>query len=56
MHFREPSRESMTQAQGRGQVTGSCDHGHELMGSVTCRNFADKLSSYWLLKHSAHWS
>lgn len=41
MHFREPSCEGMTQAQERGLVTGFCDHSNELLGSITCGDFAD---------------
>jgi hypothetical protein len=56
MHFREPSCEGTTQAQESRQVKGSCDHSNELLGSIACGDFADKLSSYRLVKHSAQWS
>jgi hypothetical protein len=42
---------------GLGQVSGSCEHGNEPVGSVKGRTFFDQLSDYQLpKKDSAPWN
>ena len=42
---------------GKGQVVGSCENGHEHLGSTECRELLKYLRKYSLLKkYSAPWS